>query len=168
LHNGSAKAQRALPIAITVKDASGSSVYTNSTPGLSATLVSVALLPAHGALTWIDDQVTAPASARSVSARIGEGAAARGAIPQLRVAAPQLNASPSGVTAEGMVVNDSRVTQQELVVYALARRAGRIVAAGRAVLASVPAGASTPFQVFFIGDPRGAQLQVDAPATTLG
>jgi hypothetical protein len=60
------------------------------------------------------------------------------------------------------------VTQLELVVYAVARRGGRIAAAGRAIVPQAPAGASTPFQVFFIGDPKGAQLSLTAPPTTLG
>jgi hypothetical protein len=164
LHNSSAKPLRALPIAITVKDAKGASLYTNSTPGLSSTLVSVGLLPAHGELTWIDDQVQTTGVAAGASAVVGEGGTVSAQLPDISVQ----GASVQEGSAEGTVVNHSAVAQRELVVYAVARRGGRIVAAGRAVLASVPANASTRFQVFFIGDPRGAQLQVSAPATTLG
>ena len=53
-------------------------------------------------------------------------------------------------------------------MFGVARRAGRIVAAGRAVLPELPAGSRLPFQIFFVGDPHGAQLQVSAPATTAG
>ncbi len=167
LRNTAPKPLRDVPIAIAVKDASGASVYTNSTPGLSHTLVAVALLPAHGELTWIDDQIQTAGTA--ASARVGEGAAVTGALPRLSVEGAHLHEDPaSGQTVEGTLTNHSRVAQRELVAYALARRDGKIVAAGRAVLASLPAGSSAPFQIFFIGDPRGAQLEVSAPPTVLG
>jgi hypothetical protein len=166
LRNVSNRALLDVPIQITVRSARGASIYTNAVPGLSPTLVSAALLPAHAMLTWIDDQVQASATPASVSAKVGEGAPATGAIPRLSVEGAHL--SEGGTEAEGNVVNHSAVAQQELVVYAVARRAGRVLAAGRAVLAQAPAGASTPFQLFFVGDPRGGQLEVEAPATTLG
>lgn len=163
LRNVSATALRGIPIQIIVRDARGAPVYTNAVPGLSATLASVALIPAHAELTWIDDQVQATAPA-SVTAKVGEGAPASGAVPQLRLEGTHL----SEAQAEGNLVNHSPVSQQELVVDAVARRGGRIVAAGRAVVASAPAGDSTPFQIFFVGDTTGAQLEVSAHATTLG
>jgi hypothetical protein len=52
-------------------------------------------------------------------------------------------------------------------VFALARRAGRIAAAASGVLPELAGGASAPFQVFFVGDPHGAQLQVSVPPTSL-
>ena len=45
--------------------------------------------------------------------------------------------------------------QQNLIVYVLARRGGQVVAAGRAVLPEVGAGASLPFQAFLVGSPSG-------------
>lgn len=158
-----------VPIQISVSDAHGTSIYTNDVAGLSATLVSVALLPAHGVLTWIDDQVHATGTPRSVSVKVGEGTPASGAIPTPSVVGTHIvEAQAGGGEVEGNVVNRSGVGQRELVVYAVARRAGRIVAAGRAVLPEAPNGASTPFQLYFVGDPSGARLEVSAPATTLG
>jgi hypothetical protein len=169
LRNGSARALSNLPIAIDVKDARGASVYANNVPGLSRTLVSVGSIPAGATLTWVDDQIQPTGVPASVSAEVGEGTRVSGAPPRLDIEEAGLHDDPtSGLGAEGTVVNHSRVTQQELVVYAVARRSGKIVAAGRAVLASLPAGASTPFQIFFVGDARGAQLQVSAPPTTPG
>jgi hypothetical protein len=164
LRNTSSSTLRDVPIHITVKDTAGASTYTNATPGASPSLVSVSLLPAHGALTWIDDQVQSAAAPASVSAEVGEAAPASGAIPQLTVQ----GAHVSEGSAEGTIANHSGVAQQELVIYGVVRRAGAIVAAGRALLAQVPAGASTPFQIFFVGDPHGGALEVSAPATTLG
>jgi hypothetical protein len=170
LQNVSNSSLRDVPIQIHVLDSRGASVYTNDTPGLAPALVSAPLLPAHGTLTWIDDQVQSSGGApASVSVKVGEGTPAAGAAPRLDVeGAHQYEDPTSGPAAEGSIVNHSSVTQRELVVYAVARRAGRIVAAGRAVLPFANAGASTRFQIFFIGDPRSGSLEVSAPATTLG
>ncbi|MFI5008660.1 MAG: hypothetical protein ACHQDY_00120 [Solirubrobacterales bacterium] len=179
LRNTSTGALRNTPIAISVSDAAGRTLYQNNAPGLDPTLVSVPLLEPGRETVWVDDQIptTATAPAR-VNARVGEPTAvggqpgqpanSSGATPQLSVRGVHVFEDPSnGVGEEGTVLNASKVTQQKLVVYAVGRRAGRIVAAGRAVLPEVPAGQSTPFQVFFIGNPRGTQLQVSAPASTL-
>ena len=170
LRNTSARALRDIPLAVTVRDARGAIVYSNSGAGLAHTLVSAPVLAAHGELTWIDDQVQARGGApASVSAEVGEAPPARGAIPRIGIEGTRLfEDQTNGVGAEGTAVNHSRVAQQELVIYALALRSGRVVAAGRAVLPQLAADASTHFQVFFIGDPHGAQLQVSAPPTTLG
>jgi len=170
LRNTSARALREVPIAIAVRSARGASLYTNAAPGLSAALVSAPLLEPHREFTWIDDQVQlAGGSAASVSARIGLAPAVSGQIPQLSVTGVHLvEGSSNGLAGAGVVVNHSGVAQQELVVYAVARRGGRVVAAGRAVLPQAPAHSSTPFEVFFVGSPRGAALAVSAPPTTLG
>jgi hypothetical protein len=92
---------------------------------------------------------------------------ASGALPRLTVAEGHITEDPAGAGVEGAVVNDSAVSQSELVVYAIARRAGRIVAAGRGVLASAPAHSSTHFQLFFIGESNGAKLELSVPPSTL-
>lgn len=169
LRNTSSTALREVPIEITVRDASGATIYNNETPGLATALVAVPLVAAHGTTTWIDDQVQASGVPASVTAKLGEGAPVTGAIPRVSVEGTHLIESPtSGVEAEGKLVNGSTVGQHELVIYATARRAGRIVAAGRALIPQAEAGSSTSFQVFFIGSPKGAQLEVSAPTNTFG
>jgi hypothetical protein len=71
-----------------------------------------------------------------------------------------------GAGVAGTVTNSSHVTQTNLVVFVIARRAGALVAAGRAVLTSLGPNASSSFQAFTVGDPQGAQLQADAPANS--
>jgi len=164
LRNVSATALRDVPIEITVKDPHGATIYKNDAPGLATALVSVPLLPAHATSTWIDDQVQASGVPASVSARVGEGEQVTAAIPHLVIEGARLGEGE----AEGSVVNRSTVSQRELVLYALARRAGAIVAAGRAVIPQATAGTSTHFQVFFIGNPQGGHLEVNAPPSTVG
>jgi hypothetical protein len=165
LHNRSATTLRDVPIQIDVLDARGASIFKNDTPGTSTTLVSAALVPAHATFTWIDNQIQATGAPASVTAKVGEGTPATGAVPRLSTPGTHLSGAAE---AEGSVVNHSGVNQEEVVVYAVARKAGRVVAAARAIVPSAPTGASTPFQLFFIGNPAGARLEVTAPATTLG
>jgi hypothetical protein len=172
LRNTSPHAQRDVPIAITVRNAHGTALFQNNGPGLEAALTTVALLPAGGQAVWVDDQVQASGAGgapMTVSALVGEGAPAPADLPRLQVnGVHPLEDPASGPGAAGTVVNDSAVTQSELVVYALARRAGKIVAAGRAVLPEVSAHGSSNFELFFVGDPHGAQLELSAPPSTVG
>jgi len=169
LHNISSMTLANIPIQIDVKGASGASIYSNASGGLAPSLFSVALLPAHRTITWIDDQVPGAGTPVSVSARVGEGTPVTGTAPKLTVSGARLAGEPaSGVQVEGSVVNHSQTDQRELVVYALAQRAGAIIAAGRAVLPLAAAGVSTRFELFFVGNPSGGRLELSAPATTAG
>jgi len=168
VRNTTAKGLREVPIEVTGRDAHGASVYTNTTSGLARNLTSISYIAPHGELTWVDDQLPAAGAPVSVLAQVGE-ATATGTAPQLSAEGTHLFEDPTnGVGAQGNVVNHSSVAQRELVVYVLARRAGAIVAAGRAVLPLAAAGGATQFQVFFVGSPKGAQLQASAPPTTFG
>ena len=168
LQSTAAHALHAIPIAITVKDAHGATLFQNNTAGLEPALTSLGSLAAHGRSTWIDDQVLASGTPASVSATVGEAPSVSGALPQIE--ARGVHTSEEGGTqgAAGTVHNGSSVTQQNLVVYVLARRGGQVVAAGRAVLPEVSAGASLPFQAFLQGDPSGARLEASVPASTFG
>lgn len=168
LHDTSSHALRAVPIAITVKDAHGATLFQNNTAGLEPALTSLGSLAAHGQATWIDDQILTSGTPASASASVGKAPSVNGALPQIEVHGVHTSEEGDTTGAAGTVRNGSSVTQQNLVVYVLARRGGQVVAAGRAVLPEVGAGASLPFQAFLQGDPRGARLEASAPATTLG
>lgn len=166
LRNVSTHALRHVPIAITVKGAGGSTLYQNDTAGLEAALTAVPLLAAGAQFEWIDDQVQAAEAPASVSAVVGEAPQAPASVPQIKVTGVHANEEGGSSGVAGAVHNDSAVTQRELVVYGIARRGGRIVAAGRAVLSQVAAHGSTPFQVLFIGSASGAQVEASAPPST--
>lgn len=167
LRNVSSRTLRNVPIAITVKNASGQTLFQNSAPGLEAALVSVPSLPAHGELAWVDDQLPATGQPAVVSALVGQAPTAAGQVPQIGVQGAHSIEDPSrGIGTSAKISNHSRVAQQNLVVFAVARRGGKIVAAGRALVPELAAGSSTQSEVFFVGDPRGAQLQISAPAAT--
>jgi hypothetical protein len=168
VRNDTAHAYKDVPIAIMVKDAHGSTLFQNNAPGLETALTSLGSLPAHGEATWVDDQVPATGDPASVTAIAGEAPIANGTLSRIEVTDVHPSEESGTATAAGTVRNRSNVAQQSLVVYVLARRAGRIVAAGRAILAEVTPGAAVPFQAFLVGSPHGAQLQADAPASTFG
>ena len=167
LRNDSTHPLRNVPLAITVKDPAGGTLYQNNAPGLEAALTSVPLLEAGAQFTWIDDQVQASGTPASVSALAGEAPEAPANLPQIGVSGVHKTEEGGSAGAAGTVHNDSAVAQRNLVVYGIARRGGRIVAAGRAVLSEVAAHSSSPFQVLFIGSGAGAQLEVSAPPSTL-
>jgi hypothetical protein len=170
LRNTSARAQAALPLAFSVADAAGKTVFSNDAPGASADLTTVPSLPPRGTLVWVNDAIVNVTGAQSVAAKVGTGKAAPGAEPRLRLSKVALHTDPiDGVTAVGKVFNNSTVAQQRLVIFAVARRGGKIVAAGRSVVASVkPGPKGARFTVYFVGNPRGAKLSLAAPPVNFG
>ena len=146
LHNTTAEDLHEVPVLLTVKDAAGHTLYSNDVPGLSRALTGIALIPAHATVTWIDDQLQAAGTPGAVAAEVGDGTAASGAPAHLSVTGSMSESTTSGGTVEGTVTNHSGIPQAEVVVDAVATRAGRDVAAGRAVLAEVPAHGSSPFR----------------------
>lgn len=163
LKNSSARAQREVPIAITVKDARGQTLFQNNEPGLERALVSVPSIPPHGTVVWVDDQLPAGGPPRSVSARVGQAPSVK-TLPKLTVDGTKLGEDPAiGQLAEGTVANGSKVAQSGLVLFALARRGDKIVAAGRALVQQLAPGASAPFQASLVGDAHGSSVQVAAP-----
>lgn len=157
------------PLAFEVRRAGGKRVYRNDLAGLDPSLVQVTGVPADGELWWVDDQITASGTPASVTARVGAASGSAPArLPQIEVGAPRLETDPStGVEAIGTIENRSGVDQRRLVVFCVARQGERVVAAGRAIVTRLAAGKHATYHVFFIGDPRKAQLTVAAPPTVL-
>jgi hypothetical protein len=167
VRNSSPHAFRALPIEISVSEASGGPLFKNTESGSEAALVSIPSLPADGELTWVDDQV--PQGGSSVSARVGEGRRVSASVPRITVAGVHVTEGEgegTSVGVAGTVVNRSNTAQQKLVVSVLASRGGRVVAAARSLIAELVPGASASFQGFFVGNPHGARLSASAPAST--
>jgi hypothetical protein len=169
LRNTSKRMLARVPVAIEVRNGKRS-VFKNDDPGLEPSLVGVPVLLPGQRLLWVHDQVLATGKGKSVKAKIGaERGATPGRLPHIRITPPRLEVDPtSGTLAVGRLVNRSRVLQRNIVVYAVARKGRRIVAAGRAAVERLKPGASAAYQVFFIGDPRGARITLAAPPTRFG
>lgn len=167
MRNSSTRTLARLPVAIDVRDGDRKSVFRNDSPGLERSLVELALLRPGEELAWVNDQVPAQVGPKAASARIGAGRRAPGRPPRLRVQGARLNRDGDATTATGFVRNDSAVEQRELVIYAVALRAGRVVAAGRAQIQRLRPRTRGAFTMFFAGDPRAARLEISAPPTVL-
>jgi hypothetical protein len=163
VHNGSKQDLVNVPIAIDVRDAKGRSVYRNDIPGLETALTAIPYVAAGGDAVWVNDQVLATGKPESVEVTVGaEATPFTGAIPEFDATAPQLEGDPySGIVADGDVVNESGVENERVLLYAVARVGGEVVAAGRGAIENVKAKRKPlPYNVYFIGDPSGAKVTV--------
>jgi hypothetical protein len=170
LHNAGPTPQVNVPISIDVFGQGKKSVFKNDAPGLEPSLVSAPLLQAKSDFIWVNDQVTASGAAKSVAVKIGRapGRPPSGKWPQLAVSPPKLTNDPvSGVEAAGTVTNKSKVEQRALIIYCVAIRGAKVVAAGRSGIARLVPGKKKPYHVYFIGNPAGARLSLTAPPTVL-
>jgi hypothetical protein len=163
-----AGAEREVPLLISVAQ-SGAHAVSNSEPGLARSLTSVAYVPAHGSAVWVDDQIALTGTPGAVTAKVGEGKPAGGRPPAIVLGAHHLEKEPGGEVLVATLSNRSALPQHELAIYALARRGGHTVAAGRGVVNALDAGATAKVQIFLVGgSAQGAQLTLSAPPSTFG
>jgi hypothetical protein len=158
-----------VPVEIEVAGADGKTLFKNDQPGIDPALVGPSVLVPGKEFAWVNDQVVATAKAVSVKATPGAAKdKPAGRLPKIEVTAPRLQGDPvSGVQATGTVTNRSQVEQTDLVLYCVARKGRQVVAAGRGAIPKLKPGKRMPYHVFFIGDPRGATLSIEAPPTVL-
>jgi hypothetical protein len=152
-----------VPIAIDVRDAKGRSVYANDLPGLEPALTSIPFIAAGEEATWVNDQVLATGKPESVKVTVGAGGTPYdGEVPEFSVSEPKLEGDPySGVVAGGNVENRSGETVDRLLLYAVARKGSEVAAAGRGAIERVkPEPKPLPYNVYFIGDPAGAEVEM--------
>jgi hypothetical protein len=168
--NKSSTGMANVPLAIDVRGKGNKTLFKNDAPGLEPSLVGVAALQARQTVAWVNDQVTVPAAPKAVRAVVGAARSPlRGPTPKIEVTAPRLELDPvSGIEASGKVTNSSKVEQRNLVLFCVAWRGRRIVAAGRGQIQRLMAGKTAKYHIFFIGNPKGARLSVQAPPTVLG
>jgi hypothetical protein len=163
LRNDSDKNLVDVPILIDVRDAQGKSVYSNNIPGIEPALAHVPYIPTGGETDWVNDQVLASSKPKSVKVRVGASTDSyEGARPDIKVSAPKIEGDPvSGLEATGSVVNRTGEEQGRFLLYALARRGGKVVAAGRGAIEHIKASTKPlHYDIFFIGDPTGAELEL--------
>lgn len=171
LRNTGAKAQVAIPVLIDVQDAKGTSLFKNDVEGLQPALQQMAYLAAGQDAYWVNDQVVAAQKPAKVAVDVGRPKAPASApAPRIELDDVELDRDSTGVYATGIVRNTSPVTQRNLPIFAVALKGGEVVAAGRAIIEKLdpePQRKPTRFRVFFIGDPRGADLRLTVAPTIL-
>jgi hypothetical protein len=155
-------------ISVEIDNAAGKPVYRNDAPGLEESLVGASVLPARGELWWVNDQVQPTGALARVKALVGDAKPTAGPTPQIDLRGLHLYEDPvSGIAVKGQAYNRSTVEQPRLVIYAVARKGGKIVAGGRGIVERLRTDKPSRFTVFFIGDPRGGQVLLSAPPTAL-
>jgi len=164
VRNRGAAVRRDVPVLIDVRDAHGSSLYRNDQVGLQPALQRLGSVGPRETVWWVNDQVTAAASPRRVTARVGAAPpAAPGTVPRVRLAGVRFASDATGRYLTGRVVNPSRSALRDVPIFAVALKGTRVVAAGRALVPALPAAGSPKrvvFRLFFVGDPRGARVRL--------
>ncbi len=165
--------QMNVPVLIDVRDPKGASVYRNDIQGLEPSLQEMPLLRAHQKAWWVDDQVLPSGTPRSVQVRVGAARAdsvSLAASAGVQLGGVSLGNGIAGPYLNATVVNRSGVAQHNMPIFAVALRAGRVVAAGRALVPSLPVaspgGHATSFRIYLVGSPAGAQIEL-TPAPTV-
>jgi hypothetical protein len=163
LTSSSSRDQRELPVLVEVTAPGGKIAYTNEA-GVEPALQHISLLRSHESAWWVDDQVLANQTTRSLRVRVGSGAQPSHKA-QPRLSATVTHAGSSSLS--GVLVNHSRVAQKKVPVFVVALRAGKVVAAGRAIVATLAGhpGASAPFQATLVGSATGAKIELTAVPT---
>lgn len=169
--NKAAKGQVDVPIQVDVKDAKGKSVYKNDTEGLEDGLIHLQIIGPKEETWWVNDQVLATGKPASFNYEVGVPDGQYPAkVPEIQVSKPKLEVDPtSGLKVAGTVVNKSSIEQVDLLLYAVATKGGKVVAAGRGLIPKLKTdGKGEAYNIFFIGDPKGAEIEVFATPTTFG
>lgn len=157
-----------VPLVVTLQDAAGKPLGANDAPGLDPSLTGVPVLPSGDPVLWVNDQLIATGRPATAEVKAGEAKPFTGEIPALTlVPGPLEQDETSGASAIGKVTNDSAVEQRDVIVTVVARRGEKVVAAGRGQIPRLRAKATVAYQVFFIGDPTGAQLETSVLPTAL-
>lgn len=162
LRSSAEEALTNVPIAIDVLDKSGKSVYRNDIPGIEPALAAMPMLAPGATAFWVHNQILATGEAKEVEVEIGASTTTfAGELPDIEVSEPAVKGDPvSGVAATGTVTNNTDEVQKRVLLYGVARDGEQIVAAGRAAIENLKPGRTRPYDVFFIGDPEGAEVEV--------
>jgi hypothetical protein len=158
LTSSSSHAAAGLPLDLEITGADGKLLYTNQTAGLEAALQELPLLPAHDSVWWVDDQVPPLPKGSHVKLRVGKPKANAAAKRALSTSGVKSSVQ-SGVSLVKGRVKGSSAGGADVFVVAL--KAGKPVAAGRALVAKLHG--SESFQAFLAGKTGGSvQIHVDA------
>ncbi len=170
LKNTTPKAIGNVPLAIDVRNAAGKSIFKNNASGLDNALVAAALLPAGRKAVWVNNQIVGNGG-KKVLVKVGEPKvpAVPASVPRIVLSKIKRDHDQDGQFVTGTITNRSKILQKRLTVFCVARKGGKVIAAGRGVIEKLPpAPTKKPirFSIYFIGNPSGAQLGFSAPPVT--
>jgi hypothetical protein len=168
LKNDSPKTQIDVPVGLVVKSAKGKAIYKNDIQGLESGLIQIPIIEGKGEGWWVNDQVLVTQKPQSADVTIGESEApSPAAIPEIEVSPPVLLSDSSGPNVTGKVTNRSNIEQIDMLLYAVATKGGKVVAAGRGLIPKLKTDGKAEFyRIYFIGDPSNSDIKVFALPST--
>jgi hypothetical protein len=156
----SSHAQREVPLLVQETGDGGKVLYSNAT-GAEPLLQRITLLRARASTWWVDDEVLTSGKATGATVTVGTGKRSRADARSTALSATSSHvAGQSGSsTVSALLNNHTGRAQSGVPVFAVALRGDKVVAAGRAVVASVPAhGDPTSLDIPLVGDATGAKV----------
>lgn len=169
LKNSSPKPQVDVPLGVVVKNDKGKAIYKNDIQGLEDGLIKIPFIEGSSDGWWVNDQVLVTQKPKSADVTIGNPEAGSPAsIPEIEVSPPTLEVDPvSGMNVTGEVTNRSAIEQVDMLLFAVATRGGKVVAAGRGLIPKLKTDGKPEFyRIYFIGDPKNADIEVVAMPST--
>jgi hypothetical protein len=156
------------PIDVVVKDAAGKEVGKTNIPGANPLLIHVPSLPAGGTAYYVNDQIAPDAMPATAAVTLGGTLVAMTPPPGTLKVTGKIVIDPDyGPSFVGTVTNTADVRQEQIIIQGIARRGGKIVAAGTSNVLGLEPGASADYVGSLIGDSKGAKLEVFAPVSNV-
>lgn len=173
LRNRSAEPVNDLPVAVGVRPTAGRRRLFNGRPGLPYWQThGPAIAPGASAtlVVVVDSDRPPRGTPFATVGRTDRRPTVAATLPAIEVGARADAAGPADTgrrvkTVVAEIRNRSDVPQYGLEIYAVARRGGRVVAAGRVPLAHLGSNARATASVPLIGDPRGARIRLSTSPT---
>jgi hypothetical protein len=168
VRNAGTSAVTDLPVSVGYTASRKVPVYLNSGMNLS---YYESHLPAIGAgqqITWVFAAGRRLPARAQPFANVGAHAqppAGEVSMPAISTVARVTSSTTASELLSVRVRNGSGIPQYQLPVYAVARRDGRVVAAGSASVLALDGGSQQTVRLRLLGDARGADLSVEAPPT---
>ncbi len=164
LTSSSSRGKREVPLLVKATGDGDKLLYSNAT-GAEPLLQRVTLLRAHASTWWVDDEVLTSGKVTAATVTVGTGkrspADARSAA--LSATASHVSGQADSSTVSALLNNRTGRAQSGVPIFAVALRGDKVVAAGRAVVASVPAhGQATSVDIPLVGDATGAKIVLTA------
>ena len=167
LENTGRAPQAGVPIALRALGTDGGPVFENDLDGLQVSLQQMAVLRPGEKSYWVNDQVVAPEPPAKAEVEVGLPAQPAGpdAAAKLPLEDVGLDEDETGAFLAGKVRNPTTTALKAVPVYAVGTKGGEVVAAGRGIVERVdpePVAKPATFRIYFVGSPKGAELDVRA------
>jgi hypothetical protein len=156
------------PIDVKLYDAGGNVVAQGNVAGADPAIVHVPSLAGGATVLYVNDLLSPSAPPTRATVEIGGNLLTLPAQPGALKTTVSWAVDPNyGPSFTGTVTNTTGIEQNGVIVQAVARKGGKVVAAGTSVVGKLGAGESQDFQGLFVGNPAGAVVTATAPVSNV-